>query len=168
MTRAKKESTGVLSPWGLLREKAEPLTVAEQLRTKVRPGRTPVAIQGRQYHLLVVLPMGFKQDDSATLSATTAALNVLGEFFQRAMSKQLLALLHEQKLALEEEQIIGPRVAFELGPIKLYAAASSHDVKLAQAMALDRLALALTQARITIKGFHQLMSEHFLQIVRNT
>lgn len=167
MTREKEPPKGILSPWGLKRDEA-PQTVEEQLRAKMRRGRTPVAIQGRQYHLLVTLPVGFKRDDTAALSATTAAMHVLGEFFGRAATREFHALLAVQKLALKEEAIIGPRVAFELGPVKLYAAASSHDVKLAQAMALDRLALALTQARLTIKGFDKLMAEHYLEIVRNT
>lgn len=167
MTREKEPPRGILSPWGLKREEPA-LTVEESLREKVRRGRTPVAVQGRQYHLLVILPVTFKRDDSAVGNATTAAMHVLGEFFARATTKELTALLAVQKLAFKEEAIVGPRVSFELGPTKLYAAASSHDPKLAQAMALDRLALALTQARITIKGFDKLMAEHYLEIVRNT
>jgi len=116
----------------------------------------------------VTLPASFKRDDDAVSNATTAAMHVLGEFFTRANSKAFDALLATQKLAFKEETILGPRVSFELGPVKLYAAASSHDVKLAQAMALDRLALALTQARLTIKDFSVLMTEHYLEIVRNT
>lgn len=167
MTRPKDSASGVLSPWGIKREEA-PKTVEEQLRQKVRRGSTPVAIQGRQYHLLVTLPVGFKRDDTATANATLAAMNVLGEFFARAASREFTGLLKEQKLSLQEEDILGSRVSFELGPVKLYAAASSANLQLAQAMALDRLALALTQARIRIKGFDKILSEHFLGVVRNT
>lgn len=167
MTGAKDPPKGILSPWGLKREEPA-FTVEDRLREKIRRGRTPVAVQGRQYHLLVTLPVSFKRDDSAVGNATTAAMHVLGEFFARANTKELVALLATQKLGFKEEAILGPRVSFELGPVKLYAAASSHDVKLAQAMALDRLALALTQARLTIKGFDKLMSEHYLEVVRNT
>lgn len=167
MTAPKDPAKGVVSPWGMKRE-AAPATIEEQLRTKVRRGRTPVAVQGRQYQLLVTLPVSFKRDDTATLHATTAAMHVLGEFFTRAASRAFTERLAEQKLALKEEAILGPRVAFELGAVRLFAAASSHDLKLAQAMALDRLAHALTQARLTIKGFDKLMAEHYLQVVRNT
>lgn len=157
---------GVISPWGLRKEEA-PLTVEEQLQPKVRQGRTPVAIQGRQYHLLVTLPVSFRRDESAGANATTAALHVLGELFGGADTKAFRALLATQRLALTDT-LLGPRVAFEFGPVTLYAAASSHDVKLAKALAVDRLALALTQARLTIKGFDTLMAAHYLEIVRNT
>jgi hypothetical protein len=167
VSNAKDGAKGVISPWGLKRNEA-PLTLEERLRPKVRHGHTPVAIQGRQYHLLVRLPIGFKRDATATQHATDAATTVLGEFLVRAASKPFFALLAVQKLAFKEEQIIGPRVSFELGPVTLHAAASSHDVKLAQAMAVDRLALALTQARLTIKDFDKIMTEHYLEIVRNT
>lgn len=167
MTSPKIPAPGVLNPWGLKREEA-PKTVEDQLRGKVRRGSTPVAIQGRQYHLLVTLPVGFKRDDTATANATIATMNVLGEFFARATSREFTALLKEQKLSLQEEDIIGSRVSFELGPVKLYAAASSSNLSLAQAMALDRLALALTQARLRIKGFDKILSEHYLDVVRNT
>jgi hypothetical protein len=167
MTREKESPKGIISPWSLTRE--EPAqTVEEQLREKMRPGRTPVAIQGRQYHLLITLPISFKRDDSAVNNAKTAAMHVFGEFLSRAATREFIELLAKQKLSLKEEAILGPRVIFELGPVKLYAAASSHDAKLAQAMAVDRLALVLTQARLTIPNFDKLMAEHYLDIVRKT
>lgn len=167
MSTPPKPPKGILNAWQS-RQEAEPLSFEEQLQAKVRDGKTPVAVQGRQYQLLITLPVAFKKKEDIATHAPQAAMHILGEFLARTNSHSLRHLLHTQKLSFTESDIIGPCVSFQLGAIKLYAAASSSNEELAQAMAIDRLALALTRAKQTIPNITQLMTAHYLEIVRNT
>lgn len=156
-------SKGIISPWGLRKPAAEP-TVEEQLRNRARKGKSPVTLQGAHYQLIITLPVAFKDPKDAEQGAQ----HVLGEFFRQAKNKAFEDLLMVQKIAYSEEKILSSSVIYDFGVVKLFAAASSSDPVLAKVMGVDRLALSLTQARLTTKGFAKLMEEHFLEIVRNT
>ena len=153
---------GIVSPWAM-QKTPEAAPVEEQLRDRARKGKTPVAMQGRHYTLLITLPVAFKDGQDADKGAR----HVVGEFFQRAQATPLLDILRHQKISWIERDIIGPKVTFEFGPIKLYAAASSSDLALAQAFGIDRIALALTEARVRHKAMQELLKEHFLEVLRN-
>jgi hypothetical protein len=152
---------GLISPW--VKAKAEEDTVESRLRDKAKPGRTPVGMQGRFYTIMVTLPVLFNKGEDAEL----AARHVLGEFFSRAKGHHFLESLRRQKLSWDEKDILGPKVTFEFGPVKIHAAASSSDLLLAQALGLDRLALALTEARVRQPSVAALLKEHFLEVLRN-
>ena len=91
----------------------------------------------------------------------------MGEFLQKALSPSFMSVLRTQNLSVNDRDIVGPKVTFEFGPVKLHAAASSSDLALAQAFGIDRLALALTEARVKHKPIEALMKDHFLEVLRN-
>ena len=149
---------GVHNPWGPKATEAEQ-PLEEQLNSRARKGRTPVALQGRYYHIMVMLPVLLSKAEDADRGAR----HVVGEFFQAAKDPLFLEILQRQKLSWREGDILGPKV----GPVKIYAAASSSDLGLAIALGLDRLALALTEARVRVPRFSELLRSHFLEVIRN-
>lgn len=153
---------GVISPWAKLKPEAD-LPVEEQLTGKAKRGKTPVALQGRHYHILITLPVLLSKAEDADKGAR----HVFGEFFERAKSPSFLEVLRRQSISWREVDVLGPKVTYEFGPMRLYAAASSSDLSLALALGLDRLALALTEARVRLPDVAKLLKEHFLEVIRN-
>lgn len=156
-------SKGVLNPWVQPAKAQEAEPVAAQLSAKARAGKTPVAFQGRLYTLLVTIPVLLKD----STDAEKAARHMLGELLTHRALFDAMPTLRRQNLSLKEQDILGPRVQMPFGPATLYAAASSSDLALAQAMALDRLALALTEARARVPAVGKVLQEHGLEVLRN-
>lgn len=152
---------GLVNPWAA--PKQDEQSIEAKLSGKARPGTLPVGMQGRYYTILVTLPVFFSKGEDAEL----AARHVLGEFFQKAKGHHFLEILRHQKLSWNENDVLGPKITFEFGPVKVHAAASSSDLKLAQALGLDRLAMAFTEARLRHPTLAALMKEHFLEVLRN-
>lgn len=147
---------GIRSPW------AQAPTPPSNPLEGARPGRQPVRLVGRAYAVLVELPLRIDEDRARTL-----ALGALGEGL---LSLQALGPEFEEELALQklsmQERPLGPCVTLPLGPVTLYAAASSTDEALALAMAVDRLALAVT--RLTSRGVPatETLTKHYTTILR--
>lgn len=155
------KATGVLSPWGL-RKPAEPLSVAEQLRAKVRAGKSAVSVRGQRYSVLVVVPGTFK-DPADTQKA---GAHMLGEFLTEARAG-LSPHLRRLKLSYLESDLLGPSMPLALGPLTLYAAVSSGNPDLALKMAVDRLATALTYYRHGDPKQAAVMQKYAVEIVRD-
>lgn len=153
---------GIVNPWAPKTPESE-IPVAEQLASRAKKGRTPVALQGRYYHVLVTLPVLLSKAEDAD----RAARHVVGEFLEKARSQKLLDILLRQKISWRESDVLGPKVTYDFGPVTLYAAASSSDLALAIALGLDRLALALTEARTRMPAIAELLKAHFLEVIRN-
>lgn len=153
---------GIVNPWALKKAESE-MPVAEQLAMRAKKGRTPVALQGRYYHVMVTLPVLLSKAEDAD----RAARHVVGEFLEKAKSQKFLDILLRQKISWRDTDVLGPKVTYDFGPVILYAAASSSDLSLAVALGLDRLALALTEARTRIPTVAELLKAHFLEVIRN-
>jgi hypothetical protein len=122
-----------------------------------------VQIQGRAYVLVVELPLRLPEDKAKGL-----ALNALGEALGAlAEQGQLHAELTRQRLALDTRPL-GTCVELPLGGRTLYALASSTNESLALAMAVDRLALALTQLMTGHPTTRDTLKEHYITLLRIT
>jgi len=158
---ADSKASGILSPWGL-KKPAEEMSVAEQLRAKIRAGKTSVSVRGQRYSVLVTVPGKFK-DPADT---EKAAGHILGEFLAEARPG-LSPHLRRLKLSYVEGDILGPCSPLEFGPLKLYAAASSSNAALALKMSVDRLATALTFYRHESPKQADVMVKYGVEIVRD-
>ena len=62
--------------------------------------------------------------------------------------------------------MLAAKVTVSLGPVSLYVKASSFDPKMAQLMAMDRIALSLADARNTSKKVRKVIDEHDIIVAR--
>lgn len=147
---------GIRSPW------AKPPPAPEDPLEGARPGKQPVRVQGRAYAIIVELPIRLPEDKAKPL-----ALNALGEALASlaGTGPELAEELARQKLALDERPL-GPCVSIPLGAKTLHALASSTDEALALAMAVDRLALALTRLMNRKEATRDTLKAHFVTLVR--
>jgi hypothetical protein len=124
---------------GFIPEFALPVTV--QRRTAIFEGR------GYNIHVAVKRP-------DPELGLETIARAILGEAILQSLPANrrgdVFAELEHQSIYRTEPA--GPKVTLALGDLTLYAAASSSDLALAQKMAVDRLALALSTLRLKFSG----------------
>lgn len=107
-------------------------------------------LEGRNWTFTVVLPLRPREEVAASL-----AQHVLGEFLislRDSLQQTFYDALTRQNLETRGEFIGRPQVRLELGPIVVWAVASSTDAELAARMALDRLALALTSLEMLYEG----------------
>ena len=149
---------GIRSPW------AKPPAAPEDPLEGARPGRQPVQIQGRTYTFVVNLPLRLPEDKAKGL-----ALNALGEALGELQAEhpELQTELATQRLSLDERPL-GACVSLPLGSRILHALASSTNEALALAMAVDRLALALTRLMADKPGARAILDAHYINLLRTT
>jgi hypothetical protein len=152
--RTSPAPSGIVSPWTAPPKVETPLE--QQLHEKARRGEALIRMVGLRYELHVRLPVTYR----AAEDAEKAAALVIGRFFDRNRAA-LKSLLATQKIFYDVQQLLEPKVTLEFGETPLYAAASSHNVELAEKYALDRLASVLTVANLTAS-----MMQHFMSVVR--
>lgn len=149
------EDKGIISPWAKEKPKEEPKANFWEEMERL-PGKgmnfTPIRFVGRAYSLYVVTPT-FKNDNDTTARARI----ILGHFIQTLIKDypRLKVLLDKQSIYFVEPSV--SKITLELGPIKLYATASSQNFDLAQKMTIDRLVLALME----LKGAYPKSKEIF-------
>ena len=127
---------GVRNPWA--REAPPP----EDPLAGARSGRTRMLFEGRYWVYTIFLPLRPREEVAGDL-----ALQVLGEFLHELITtcpEEFSSCLKKQQLRLSEAVPGVPCVCLVLGPTQLYAEASSTSPEVASRMAVDRLALALT------------------------
>ena len=149
---------GIRSPW------AQPPPVPDDPLEGARAGKQPVRIHGRAYSFFVELPVRLPEERAKPL-----ALSVLGDALG-ALERDYAAVAEElttQKLGLDTRPI-GTCVTLPLGARSLYAVASSTDEGLALAMAVDRLAIAITRLCVRHPEARATLKSHYTTIVRET
>ncbi len=130
------KSLGVRNPW--VREAPPP----EDPLAGARSGHTRLLFEGRHWMYTIFLPLRPREEVAESL-----ALQVLGEFLHELSTlcpEEFSNCLKKQQLRLSEAVQGVPCVCLVLGPTRLYAEASSTSPEVASRMAVDRLALALT------------------------
>lgn len=150
---------GLLDPW------AEPEKPAEQPSSRQQyenPDLAPhglVQFSGQSYvlniHVLLTGPNG----PSAKIAEAVlgAAIRILLDQFPASRS-----ILQGQRLFLKPPQ--DASVPLVLGDFTLYASAGSREPELAHRMALDRIAMALTEAKQRVPGVRQLLGKFKIDI----
>ena len=138
-------SKGVDSPWTKRRE--DPLEKAERTIEESLEGapRREITFDGRAFQIVVAF---FSLErDQKLLSGY--AHDALGRAVKHLLTcdGSFLDDLNVQSIYLDHTKVMGPKVTMTLGPVTLYAKASSFKPAMAQLMALDRLALAISDAK---------------------
>ena len=105
--------------------------------------------EGRGYNIHITV----KRPDPE-IGPEAIARAILGESLLQAAPANrradIFAELEQQSIYRTEPA--GPKVTLALGDLTLFAAASSSDLVLAQKMAVDRLAMALSTLRLKYSG----------------
>lgn len=149
---------GIASPW--VERAQEPVNPLEG----AKPGTTPVRFVGRHYTFVIALPFVIDETRAQGIASQTfgeclLALNELSGRFVRELLAQRLSLT---------DRPLGPCVSFDFGVTPLHASASSSSEDLARAMALDRLATALSVLLATEKETRDILAAHRLSLLRTT
>lgn len=153
-------SRGVMSPWGKKPEEA-PKTLEERVVAAAQKGHSIVKVDGRGYQLLITVPAKLRVGKLLE----DAAKSILEEYVNEA-GKPLLKELELQSASFTRESLLGPVVEIPLRTKTLYFLASSSSKELAEAMAVDRLALAITY--FNAKNRNDLLKKYGIQISRQT
>lgn len=148
---------GIISPWV---ERAQP---EENPLENATAGTQPVRFNGRAYALVVALPFRLKDEEKALGIATQTLGECLNEL--REVTPLCVQLLQKQKITFDQRPL-SPCVELDLGVLTLYAVASSTDERLARAMAIDRLALALSTLVVSDPRCKATLSTYRLNILR--
>lgn len=148
---------GIISPWV---DRAPP---EENLLEDATAGAHPVRFSGRAYALTVTLPFRLKDEETVLGIATQTFGECLNEL--RETTPLCGQLLQKQRITFDQRPLT-PCVAFDLGVLTLYAVASSTDEVLARAMAIDRLALALSALVVSDPRCKRVLATYRLNILR--
>lgn len=147
------------SPWAKPEEaEVDPLEGA-------RPGRTSVVISGNLFDFAVLLPIKLE-----AARAQGLALAILGDCLLTGLTRPgFQEALAEQKLALASRaQLLGACIELQLGQVVLHAVASSGNLEVAQRMAIDRIAQALTRFKQRDPTWlDDLLRTHYVRYFRN-
>lgn len=156
---------GVLSPWQTPKKETSE-EKAERMIEESPEGapRREITFDGRAFQITVAF-FSFDKDQKRLASYAHDALG-------RALSSALVAdgtlakELTRQSIFTDEKKVLAAKVTIRLGPVTLFAKASSFDAKMAQLMAMDRLALAIVDSRNASAKVRKTMEDHDVVIAR--
>ena len=156
---------GVISPWATPKgESAKEQT--ERLIDESSEGapKREITFDGRAFQLVVSF-FSFDRDQPRLASY---AHDALGRAISAALKVggTLKGEFERQSIYTDESRVLAPKVTVRLGGLTLYVKASSFDSKMAQLMAMDRIALALADARNESKEVRRVIEEHDVVIAR--
>jgi hypothetical protein len=156
---------GIVNPW--IKPQGETPQQAAERAIEEAPEGAPkrdITFDGRAFHLRVSFYSFEKNQDRLSAFAHDA----LGRAISDALKVDgvLLSELKHQSIFLDEKQVLAAKVTVRLGPVTLYVKASSFDPKTAQIMAMDRIGLALANARNASAKVRKCFDEHELIIAR--
>lgn len=158
---------GVFSPWGM--NKKESVQEKVQRAFAEDPSKIPtktMTFDGRAFQIITA----FRTYDTDPELLTSYAKDALGRAIQEALKKNpaLKKEMAIQSLYLENDSAkeLHPTVTLSLGPMSVWAKASSFDPKMASLMAHDRLALAIVDASNVSKPVRDIFAEHNIIVAR--
>ncbi len=118
-----------------------------------------VMFQGRVYAIHVTVKAPSEEHPTETIAKA-----ILGSVVRTLLkNRQASELLAQQNIS-SQDLFSGPKVTFDLETITLYVAASSSDLRLAQMMGVDRLALFLSACKGRIHGVKSVLETHGVAI----
>lgn len=150
------------SPW---------VTVAETKQERVlrlakegkEPDRVTHDVEGPLYTLRVVVDTYEK--DPAVLG--DYAIHVFGSCLKQAQAcKDFDQALETRSVSRDPRKVLGAKVKITLSETVYYAKASSHDLKMAMAHAIDRLAAALSELSRTHPLVEKALRDGGLTLIR--
>lgn len=159
---------GIHSPWTkkeATKVEDEPLRAPDSRGDEAPP--LPVRFPGRAYNLEVALVLP-KRTKITAEQGQDLGRTVLGLALQELFKKAPPSVGVFTKQGLTSTPPFGPKVTFQLGTLVLYAKASSMDMDLALKMAVDRIALALTECRVTYPAASKILDDHRVDTVLRT
>jgi hypothetical protein len=149
---------GIRSPW------APREVPAPSIFDGAKPGTQPVRISGGAYAIVVMLQVRPKPELVETLG-----MAVLGEALQALRDA---TPTFDQELKTQNLHPVDrpptPSVALAFGNLTIWAAAGSTNLQTATAMAVDRVALALTRLFQREPDKKKILEDHYVQITRMT
>lgn len=156
---------GVMSPWATApKETAQ--DKAEQIIENSPEGapRREISFDGRAFQIVVAF-FSFERDAK---KLNSYAHDALGRAVASALKADpaMLQELKRQSIFLDESHLLAPKVTVRLGPVTLYVKASSFDPKMAQLMAMDRVALAISDACGLSVKIRKTLADHDVLIAR--
>ena len=156
---------GVMSPWAM-KSGETPQEKAERVLEEVHEGmpRREMTFDGRAFQIVVA----FFSLDREPEKLSTYAHDALGRVIQSALTvdKTLSQEFERQSITLDSNKMLSPKVTVPLGPITLYVKASSFEPKMAKLMAIDRIALALSDAKGRSAKIKTCLEDHDAAVVR--
>lgn len=158
---------GVLSPWAKP-EHDTAVDRAERIAEESVEGvpRREMTFDGRAFQVTVAF---FSLErDGAKLSKY--AQDALGRAIDATLKvdKALLGEFARQSIVLDAQKLLAPKVTVTLGALTLYVKASSFDEKMAKLMAIDRIALALLDAKSQSAKVRKSLEDHDVLIARKS
>lgn len=136
----------------------KPRDYVDEFSIPVTTESQKVMFQGRVYaiHVMVKSP----SDEHPTEVIAKAILGVVIRTLLK--NREAQAFLAQQNISTTE--VLGPKVTFDLESIVLHVAASSSDLRLAQMMGVDRLAVFLSACKGRIHGVKSVLDAHGVSI----
>jgi hypothetical protein len=158
-------SKGVISPWATpKKETAEERLDRIQEESPEGIPQRQITFNGRAFQITVSF---FSMDtDQARLSGY--AHDALGRVITAALQVDdtLSVEFKRQSITRDPSTMLVPKVKVELGELALYVKASSFDAAMARLMALDRIALALSDACGASRKVRKVMTDHEVVVAR--
>ena len=156
---------GVLSPWAAPGRESEQEKAERIIEDSVEGApRREITFDGRAYQ--IVVPFFSFEKDPKRLSAY--AHDALGRAVQATLKSDgtLRDELARQSIYEDASKVLAAKVTVTLGPLVLYVKASSFEPKMAQLMAMDRIALALSDARGLSIKVRKSLEDHGIVVAR--
>lgn len=156
---------GVLSPWAAPERESETARAERIIEDSVEGApRREITFDGRAYQ--IVVPFFSFEKNAGKLSVY--AHDALGRAIQSALKVDsvLKEELARQSIYQDESRVLAAKVTVTLGPLILYVKASSFEPKMAQLMAMDRIALALSDARGISAKVRKCLDDHGILVAR--
>lgn len=156
---------GVLSPWAAPERESEKDRAERIIEDSVEGApRREITFDGRAYQ--IVVPFFSFEKDPKRLSVY--AHDALGRALQLALKVDtvLRQELARQSIYEDEAKVLAAKVTVTLGPLTLYAKASSFEPKMAQLMAMDRIALSLSDSRGISLKVRKCLEDHGIVVAR--
>jgi hypothetical protein len=156
---------GVLSPWEATK-KESPADTAERMIEESPEGapRREITFDGRAFQITVA----FFSFDKDMKRMSSYAHDALGRALASALAVDsvLAREMARQSIFMDETKVLAAKVTIRLGPVTLFVKASSFDPKMAQLMAMDRIALAMVDSRNASVKVKKAMDDHDVVIAR--
>lgn len=153
---------GVLSPW---EKKPEPTAIEKVIANSDEVPKREIRFKGRAFHIYV----RFYTADTDAEALTSYAKDALGTAISEILKigTSTLEALQRQSIELDARKALWPKVTVNLGPVTLYVKASSYEPAMAELMAIDRIALALSNAKAENQKIRQHLDDRDIFITRS-
>lgn len=156
---------GVFSPWAAVERESAKETAERTIEESVEGApRREITFDGRAFQIVVAF---FSFDKDAN-RLSGYAHDALGRGVEATLKVDdaLRSEFTRQSIFTDPAKVMAAKVTVQLGLVTLYVKASSFDPKMAQLMAVDRIALAISDARGRSPKVRKSFEEHDIVVAR--